>query len=146
MGAKQPALWSLDKHNGDEKAYCCFNSNARDFARIGKLILNDGLIDSTQVISKTYIQSSISPAEYLVHHKDKESVDFYGYQWWITKVENQAIPYARGIYGQYIFVLKNENAIVVRLGHKRSKHKVNHHPSEIYTYISAAQRILLERK
>src|SRR6185503_8829571 len=37
LGAEHPALWSTDKKNGVEKAFCCFNSNARDFARIGQL-------------------------------------------------------------------------------------------------------------
>lgn len=29
IGAKNPALWSLDKKDGREKSYCCFYSNAR---------------------------------------------------------------------------------------------------------------------
>ena len=37
IGAKNDALWMLDGNDGNEIAYCCFNSNARDFARIGKL-------------------------------------------------------------------------------------------------------------
>src|ERR1019366_1366632 len=42
IGAKNIAYWSLDHQNGTEKASCCFNSNARDFARIGKLYLDSG--------------------------------------------------------------------------------------------------------
>ncbi|PTB90697.1 serine hydrolase, partial [Marivirga lumbricoides] len=33
--AENDALWSLDHAGGMEKAFCCFNSTARDFARIG---------------------------------------------------------------------------------------------------------------
>ena len=40
--AEEDALWSLDHEDGMEKAYCCFNSNARDFARLGQLVLQDG--------------------------------------------------------------------------------------------------------
>lgn len=40
--AEEDALWSLDHENGMEKAYCCFNSNARDFARLGQLVLQNG--------------------------------------------------------------------------------------------------------
>jgi hypothetical protein len=40
--AEENALWSLDRKDGFEKAYCCFNSNARDFARLGQLVLNEG--------------------------------------------------------------------------------------------------------
>ena len=42
MGSKHSALWNTDIKNGDEKAFCCINSNARDLARIGKLYLNKG--------------------------------------------------------------------------------------------------------
>ena len=40
--AEEDALWSLDHEGGMEKAYCCFNSNARDFARLGQLVLQHG--------------------------------------------------------------------------------------------------------
>ncbi len=142
LGAEKQALWSLDKADGDEKAYCCLNSNARDFARIGKLILNQGKIKNEQIISEDYIKESIQPAADLVDSETKEAVNFYGYQWWILNDNGQQIPYARGIKGQYIFVLEAQNAIVVRLGHKRSKAKIHHHPSEIYQYISTAKNIL----
>lgn len=146
LGAEKIALWCLDKENGDEKAYCCLNSNARDFARLGKLILHNGNINGKQLISKEYIQKSITPAYYLKSHSDHNPVDFYGYQWWIINYEGQNIPYARGIYGQYIFALKEQDAIVVRLGLTRSLNKVKHHPSEIYTYLKTAKRILSNRK
>ncbi|GAF02567.1 6-aminohexanoate-dimer hydrolase [Saccharicrinis fermentans DSM 9555 = JCM 21142] len=145
LGAENDALWSMDQSKGDEKAYCCFNSNARDFARIGKVVLHKGNINGQQLITEKYMTESITPASYLVDHEDKEEVDFYGYQWWLLNLEGEQIPYARGIYGQYIIVLKNENAIVVRLGHKRSKVKIHHHPSDLYAYVLTAKRILHER-
>ena len=56
MGAKHDALWSLDEKEGMEKAFCCFNSNARDFARWGQLILNNGKWNGSQLISEAYIK------------------------------------------------------------------------------------------
>jgi hypothetical protein len=38
VGAKHNAYWSLDAKDGMEKAYCCFNSNALDFARLANYI------------------------------------------------------------------------------------------------------------
>ncbi len=146
LGAVQNALWSLDKENGDEKAYCCFNSNARDFAKLGELVIKDGKINNQQLISAEYIKQATSPASYLINETDNLPIDFYGYQWWILNDGTEQIPYARGIFGQYIFVLRNENAIVVRLGHKRSMAKIKHHPSETYQYLKTAKRILKERQ
>ena len=43
MGAENSALWQIDsKKSGMEKAYCCIASTARDFARFGKLYINNG--------------------------------------------------------------------------------------------------------
>ncbi|RLD58412.1 MAG: serine hydrolase [Bacteroidetes bacterium] len=141
IGAKNDALWSLDHKDGIEKAYCCFNSNARDFARFGQLILNNGRWDSTRVISENYIKQATKPATYL-SDKNGKPVDFYGFQWWIMKYKNYNIPYARGILGQYIFVIPEKNAVVVRLGHKRDKRKKNHTPVDAYLYLKAAFDIL----
>lgn len=141
IGAQHPALWSLDKENGTEKAYCCFNSNARDFARIGQLVLNNGMWDSTQIVSQQYIVESTSPAKYLIDENGKQ-VDFYGYQWWIIHHKNMEIPYARGILGQYIFVLKDKNAIVVRLGHKRDEEQIGHHRKDAIKYLDIALNII----
>ena len=48
--------------------------------------------------------------------------------------------------GQYIFVIPEMNAIVVRLGHERDKAYKNHHPLDVYTYLKAASNILKNNK
>ena len=141
LGAKNEALWSLDAINGEEKAYCCFNSNARDFARIGQLILNKGNWQEQQLISQTYIEAATTPASYL-KSRNGDAVDFYGYQWWILQYKGMQIPYARGIRGQYIFVIPQKNAVVVRLGHQRSHERIGSHTADVFLYIDAALEIL----
>jgi CubicO group peptidase (beta-lactamase class C family) len=144
LGARYDALWSVDNPDGHEKAYCCFNSNARDFARIGQMVLDSGRWNGKQVIPVDYILESTRPADYLTDHKDGDTVDFYGYQWWIIHYRGQAIPYARGLRGQYIAVLRNQNAVVVRLGHDRSNKEVDHHRECTRKYLEAAYSILEE--
>jgi CubicO group peptidase (beta-lactamase class C family) len=141
LGAKNDALWSLDAINGEEKAYCCFNSNVRDFARLGQLILNKGTWKGRQLISQTYIEAATTPASYLKGHNGS-AVDFYGYQWWILQHKGMQIPYARGILGQYIFVIPDKNAVVVRLGHERSNERIGSHTADVFLYIDAALEIL----
>jgi CubicO group peptidase (beta-lactamase class C family) len=143
MGASYPALWSLDREGGNEKAYCCFNSNARDFARFGQLVLDSGQWKGEQLVPKSYLQEMLQAASWLVDEENKP-VDFYGYHWWILQQGGEQIPYMRGILGQYVFVLPEQNAVVVRLGHKRSTTYRNHHPQDAYLYIEAARQILKE--
>lgn len=140
LGAKNDATWSLDQKEGDEKAFCCFNSNARDFARIGQLILNNGTWNDREIISQEYLQEALMPAFYL-NDDDQEAVDFYGYQWWICHYKNSVVYYARGILGQYIISIPDYNLVIVRLGHQRSKEKTDHHPVDLFGYIDLALKI-----
>ncbi|NUM49858.1 MAG: serine hydrolase [Flavobacteriales bacterium] len=135
IGAEQPAFWSKD-NQGTIKAYCCFYSNARDFARIGKLILHTGWWDGKEIIPKNFMLQAFQPVN--TPDASGQTVDFYGYQLWMTTYQNRPIYFARGIKGQYIFVIPNENLIVVRLGKKRSDEYINGHPSEIYKYLNTA--------
>ncbi len=133
IGAENDALWSLDHEKGTEKAYCCFNSNARDFARLGQLILNGGYWNDEQIISPEYIMQMTTPLNYVSDKKGKE-VDYYGLQTWILHHRGMSIPYFRGILGQYIFVVPEMDAVFVRLGHKRSDYRINDIPSDILIY------------
>lgn len=134
IGAKAPAFWSLDKKEGIEKAYCCFNSNARDFARIGKLYLNNGRWGAVQVVPKTYVAKSIMPAD-LVEKDTGNKLKKYGYSWWMADYRGHHIYLAEGLKGQYVAVIPKEKTILVRLGRKKAKEKVNGLPADLYTYI-----------
>lgn len=137
MGAVHDALWSLDEKDGDEKAYCCFNSNALDFARWGQLMLNKGQWDDTQLVSEELMNLATSPATHLIN-EDGEMVDYYGRQLWILDYKGMHISYMRGILGQYVFAIPEKKMVVVRLGEKRSRTYINHHPSDVYMYIDLA--------
>jgi CubicO group peptidase (beta-lactamase class C family) len=114
----QAAEWSLDKKDGTEKAYCCFYSNARDFARIGSLYLHHGNWHGNQILDSTYVAESVTPAP-LDDNGQPNKV--YGYHWWIGDFSGKHIFYCRGILGQYIVAIPDENIIFVRLGHKRGE-------------------------
>lgn len=147
LQAEQNALWSLDKKGGIEKAYCCFNSNAPDFARFGQLVLNGGSWNGKQLISADYVKEAITPDTTLIAQEYGEPNRFYGFQFWILTYKGKKIPYMRGILGQYIFILPEENAVVVRLGRKRSETRsAQHYPDDIDTWLDAAFDMLTEDK
>ncbi len=141
LGAEIPAKWSLDKKDGTEKAFCCFNTTARDLARIGSLILNEGKFNGQQIVPSQYIKETKTPVRYLTD-EDAKMVDYYGLHWWLIKQNNHHIPYARGIFGQYIFVIPEHDAIIVRLGHRRSHQYRNNHPKDVYSWLKVGLEIL----
>lgn len=116
LGAEHTALWSTDHEKGRIKAYCCFNSNARDFARIGQLMLDSGKWKGVEIISPEYYQSSVSPCG--IADDSGKASDYYGYQWWLVPYK-PGVFYARGILGQYIIVIPQKRMVIVRLGEKR---------------------------
>jgi CubicO group peptidase (beta-lactamase class C family) len=127
LGAEHAALWSTDHQGGNEKAYCCFNTNARDFARLGKLMLDSGKWKGQEIISPGYYEQSIKPC--MIPDETGKPCNYYGYQWWLVPYK-PGVFYARGILGQYIIVIPSKNEIIVRLGKHRSTSKVETVPEE----------------
>ena len=83
----------------------------RDMAKIGFLLLNDGVWESNQIVSSEWIAKSIHPS---VRFNSKQG---YGFQWWIKDYElgNSSIHSfaAMGWGGQNIIALPSLNAVVV---------------------------------
>ncbi|MDQ3108913.1 MAG: beta-lactamase family protein [Bacteroidota bacterium] len=137
MGCEHPAFWSLDHKDGDEKAFCCLNSNARDFARIGKLYLDSGRWEGNQIVPQEYVFESIEPCG--TKHEDGTPALDYGFNWWmIPQYGGHHIFYARGILGQYVIMVPDMNMIIVRLGNKRLPGESNQPPRDMYYYLDAA--------
>jgi CubicO group peptidase (beta-lactamase class C family) len=144
--AEENALWSLDRKDGFEKAYCCFNSNARDFARLGQLVLNGGKWNEKQVIPQAYLTEATTAQNDLIFKKHEEVNRHYGYQIWLLKKNGLNIPYLRGLKGQFVFIIPDKKAVVVRLGHQSSKRENEewHYPADIDLWLDAAMEMLDE--
>ena len=136
MGSKHPALWNTDKEGGNEKAFCCLNSNARDFSRIGKLYMNYGNWNGNQILDSSYVKEAISIADLLDEDGDK-NVN-YGYQFWLSNYKGLDIYYARGLWGQYVICIPEKDMIVVRLGRKFGAYLEDGHHKDFYQFIDAA--------
>lgn len=145
MQACNDALWNLDKKGGDEKSYCCFNSTARDMARFARLMLHNGNWNGRQLVSEAYLEEAMAPAAYLENEFGDGALDYYGFQIWIMHYRGMQFPAFRGLGGQYIFAIPQENAIVVRLGHKRSDVYDREKTIDIDGYLDIAFKILENR-
>lgn len=136
------ALWNLDRKGGDEKAYCCFNTTARDVARFARLLLRHGDWNGRQLISSGYLAEAVAPAAYLENEFGDGPLDYYGFQIWIMHYRDMEFPAFRGLGGQYIFAVPQKNAIVVRLGHRRSDVYDRELTIDIKRYLEIAFKIL----
>ncbi len=93
----------------------------RDLAKIGQLVLNDGLWGEQQLVPKEWIRESTRP-----HLAESEFFD-YGYHWWHRSSSNKPwwdvhgsgsneeheIVIALGFGGQYIMVIRDLNIVIV---------------------------------
>lgn len=140
------ALWNLDRKEGDAKTYCCFNTTARDAAHLARLLLNKGNWNGKQLISESYLREATSPADYLENEFGDAPLDYYGFQIWITSYREMSFPAFRGLGGQYIFAIPPKNAIVVRLGHKRSDEYIREKTTDIDAYLDIAFNMLSARE
>lgn len=139
MGAEADAFWSLDVDDGMEKVSCCYYATARDFARFGKLYLQKGWFNQQQLIDSSFIEQSLVPGA--PKKESSEPNTEYGFQWWLLN-HKEPVFYARGIRGQYVFVMPQSQTIVVRLGHKRAEKKGDELPSDIFQYLNFAKAIV----
>lgn len=110
LGAKADATWSTDE-KGEELAFSCINSNARDFARIGQLYLNKGNWKGNQILPSPFIDISTQ-----ANNNDSN----YGYHWWVSNKTSKKAYYMQGLLGQYVVIIPELNVVMVRLGHKNN--------------------------
>ncbi len=138
MGMENHAYWQLDsEESGMEKAYCCIASNARDFAKIGLLVLNRGQWNRKPLLSETFVEKAISP-------RFEDSPE-YGYGFWLEEMNERPFFVMQGILGQYVVGDPEENILIVRLGHEReSKSSDTVFPADFYEYLNGAYKMIRE--
>ncbi len=132
IGAEYPAFWSLDADNGKELTYCCFDATARDFAKLGQLVLHHG--------KSAWGESIIDSAFLEMAQKPYKSAN-YGHSFWIGEVDGIKFPYFQGLKGQYIAIVKNENAVIVRTGNGIDKSHGGPVFDCIKTYVSEGLKL-----
>ncbi|MDP9958541.1 serine hydrolase domain-containing protein [Chryseobacterium lathyri] len=107
MGMEQNASWSTD-HYGMEKTYCCIHSNARDYAKLGQLFLDNGKVGEKQILNPDFIEQMRTPTE--------KSEKIYGMGLWVNHDNPIKHYYFLGLQGQYIIMVPEHNMVIVRTG------------------------------
>ena len=116
------------------KAYCCFASNALDFARFGKLYKDHGRFNEKQILDSAFVAKSINP---------RFEGAPYGYGFWLGQSQGKDFFAMRGHLGQYVIVFPQENVMVVRLGHSKGDvDGIETYPENFIIYIEEAFKML----
>ena len=127
IGAADARLW-LDKEGGIPRFSCCLQASARDWLRIGILILNEGRWGHRQVVPKKWMKKMTSESQLNPN---------YGWQIWRASPYQAkryysketpvfipaAEPFARedtlfldGSGGQRVYIVPSEDMVIVRIG------------------------------
>ena len=110
LGAVDDATWSVDSREHDvEKAFCCLNATARDFAKLGTLYLAHGLASGNRIVSETWaLGPTVLP--------NRSAAVTYSDGWWIPPDNARDGDFAAmGIFGQYVYVNSLTRTIIVKL-------------------------------
>ncbi len=110
MGNGSDLYYLTDSH-GVALAFAGINMRTRDLARFGQLFLNKGEWNGQQIVSADWVEKS-TKASALTPANPLDSFQ-YGYQWWIPQHANQEY-FARGAYGQYIYINPKAQVIIVK--------------------------------
>ena len=110
LGMEQEATWSVDSATHRvEKAFCCVNATARDFAKLGLLYLDEGRAGGHQVISAKWADA---PRQTI----NGEQKLAYRDGWWIPPGNAGDRDFsAIGVFGQYIYVNPATHTVIVKL-------------------------------
>ena len=102
VGADYDATWNVDKVGGHEKAFCCFNATARDYARVGVALMDD----RSGVASPAWMARLSTPIVKLDYGWG------YSAQMWHPFPR---INLMMGLHGQYIYQDKTNKTVIVKL-------------------------------
>lgn len=137
LGMEKDAIYTLDRpseEGGMERTYCCIFATARDYAKLGQLLLQDGQWGGKQLLDKAFVERMRKP----------DLVPFYGHSLWMDWTYKHPFYSMQGHQGQYVIVVPSLQLVVVRVGQYRNKAVLGPNqriPLEVYNFVDEAVRL-----
>ncbi len=139
LGMEQSGVWSLDRDDGLEKAWCCLAGTARDLAKLGRLYLMRGEWEGKRILSADWIEHSVRSGaiDNAIWPPNFRAAGFwsYGYSWWLLS-EDEGDYLAQGKDGQFLYVNPTRRTIIVRLGRSTGNLRLSQWVS-VFRYLSS---------
>lgn len=119
IGAERDAYYGLTRsHPRTAIGAGAFNATARDLARVGLLMANDGVVAGSQVVPADWVRRSRGAglAHLAVGALGPSGYDHYGYanQWWTLGEGCFHAFTGLGVHGQYLFVDPVADVVIVK--------------------------------
>jgi CubicO group peptidase (beta-lactamase class C family) len=111
IGAQYLATWNIDHKGGYEKSYCCFNAAARDYAKLGELMLNGGAVNGNQIIDPTWLARMTTSVEPMSIGTKGEHWGYGAFVWHPFADTNLML----GLHDQFVFMVPNTKTVIVKL-------------------------------
>jgi CubicO group peptidase (beta-lactamase class C family) len=113
LGMEADGSWSLDsRRSGFEKMESGLNARAVDFAKLGLLVAREGRFRGRQLLPRAWVQDlTRAPTG-----GGSVPASGYRYFWWVQDDRSPSALFARGKYGQHLYVVPASDLVLVRFG------------------------------
>ena len=134
LGMARDALYTLDRpeaEGGMERTYCCIFATARDYAKLGQLLLQDGKWQGKTLLPPSFVERMRQP----------DLMPYYGHSLWMDWQYKHPFYFMQGHQGQYVIVVPSKQLVVVRVGQFRNKADKGPNgvtPAEVYQFVDQA--------
>ena len=118
-----------------ERTYCCIFATARDYAKLGQLLLQDGQWQGKTLIDRSFVERMRQP----------DLMPYYGHSLWMDWQYKYPFYFMQGHQGQYVIVVPSKQLVVVRVGQFRNKTDKGPNgvtPAEVYQFVDQAVALL----
>lgn len=106
MGLEADSYYIVDGYN---TAFVLggLNLRTRDYARLGQMFLQGGQWNGAQIVPAEWVAASTKASA-----NTAPGETGYGYQWWMPIDAEPGEYFARGVYGQYIYINQRLNVVI----------------------------------
>jgi CubicO group peptidase (beta-lactamase class C family) len=115
IGMESDATWGTD-NAGTVLMFAYLNVTTRDYAKFGRLYLENGVWDGEQIVPTKWVQQSRTIGRDFLKLKGFYGPEWdvgYKNQWWIPEGDEGEFT-GIGIWGQYIYVNPARNIVIVK--------------------------------
>ena len=109
------------------------NLTTRDYARFGLMMEQNGRYGGRHIVPADWIAASTKASA-----PTAPGESGYGFQWWIPEDAQEGEFFARGIYGQYIYIDQARDVVIVTTGADRSFREAGVHAQNLAMFRAIA--------